>query len=44
MDNYFSIANHQYSVPNMNQWLIASQLPNVHKVFKERLNKGCNDG
>ena len=43
MDNCFLIANCQYNVPNMNQWMIASQLPDVHKVFKAQLNIGCNN-
>lgn len=34
MANCYPINNYQYNAPNMNEFLIASQLPNVNNVFK----------
>ena len=44
MANCFSKTKYQNNVPNMNQWLIASQLPNVNKVLKPLVNNVCSNG
>ena len=43
-DNGPSIPQSQYNIPNMNQWLNISQLPNTNEIYKARHNKRCNNG
>ena len=44
MANCYSVTNNQYDVSNINQCLIASQLPIVHKLSKKRFTNECNNG
>lgn len=44
MANSFLKTNNQYNAPNVKRWVISSQLPNLHKIFKTRINNGCNNG
>lgn len=42
--NGTAILKYQYNIPNMNQWLITSQLPNINEIYSIRQTKLGNNG
>ena len=43
-ENGILIPKYRYNIPNMNQCLITSQLPNLNEIYNIRHTNRCNSG